>query len=83
MVIVNTNWKLNCIGFGEIYLYPEDFLSCDTEEQIREKMKDSIETPYFNESNNIEVLNGSFDSLDEDDFKEFINEWKELKNESI
>ena len=45
MVIVNTNWKLNCIGFGEIYLYPEDFLSCDTEEQIREKIKDSIETP--------------------------------------
>jgi hypothetical protein len=82
MIPITTEWKLNCIGFSEIFLYPEDYLDCNSEEEIKEKIIKEILPPSFDDLHSIEILNINFNSLDEDEFKKFISEWKELKNKS-
>ena len=77
---VATSWNIKCRGFSEIYLYPEDYLDCNTEEEVRNKIEHNLDVPDFKPSYDMDILCVEHGDFYDTDYEEFIEEWKKLKN---
>ena len=77
---LNCYWHASATTYSD--LNPEDYLDCDTEEEVTDAISGLIEEPSFPYlGDDMEAYIDCFNEIEPENLKDFLFQWKLLKQD--